>query len=80
MNKEIIQQEKISYIAIGYELIGVSYSNADRICKAKFNLIADDEQKYDYPELTLWEGDAYDLAGQWTDSDVDNRILELLNN
>jgi hypothetical protein len=80
MNKEIIQQEKISYIAIGYELIGVSYSNADRICKVKLNLIADDEQKYDYPELTLWEDDEYDAAGQWTDSDVDNRILELLNN
>lgn len=80
MNKEIIQQEKISYIAIGYELIGVSYSNADRICKVKLNLIADDEQKYDYPELTLWEDDEYDAAGQWTDSDVDGKILELLNN
>jgi hypothetical protein len=79
MNKEIIQQEKISYIAIGYELIGVSYSNIDRICKAKINLIAEDEQKYDHPELTLWEGDEYDAAGQWTDNDVINRIEYLLS-
>lgn len=79
MNKEIIQQEKISYIAIGYELVGVSYSNADKICKAKINLIAEDEQKYDYPELTLWEGDTYDTIGQWTDTDVDNRITEIFN-
>jgi hypothetical protein len=27
--------------------------------------------------IVLWEGDAYDAAGQWTDSDVTARILEL---
>lgn len=29
-------------------------------------------------ELVLWEGDAYDEIGQWTDTDVMNRIKELL--
>lgn len=32
-----------------------------------------------YHTLTLWEGDAYTAAGQWTDTDVNNRIIELLN-
>ena len=27
--------------------------------------------------ITLWEGDAYDAIGQWTDADVVNRINEL---
>lgn len=29
------------------------------------------------PPRVLWEGDAYDAIGQWTDSDVEARILEL---
>ena len=28
--------------------------------------------------LTLWSGEAYDLAGQWTDADVVARVTELL--
>lgn len=27
--------------------------------------------------IVLWEGEAYDNAGQWTDADVSARILEL---
>lgn len=29
--------------------------------------------------FVLWEGDAYDAAGQWTDQDVINKINELFN-
>ena len=29
--------------------------------------------------ITLWEGEAYDAIGQWTDADVINRIQELYN-
>ena len=29
--------------------------------------------------LVLWSGEAYDLAGQWTDADVVARVTELLN-
>ena len=29
--------------------------------------------------IVLWEGDAYDTIGQWTDQDVTNRILEIVN-
>lgn len=27
--------------------------------------------------IVLWKGDAYDAIGQWTDTDVTNRIKEL---
>lgn len=27
--------------------------------------------------VVLWEGEAYDAAGQWTDSDVEARLTEL---
>jgi hypothetical protein len=30
-------------------------------------------------QLVLWEGEAYDAIGQWTDTDVQARVLELLN-
>lgn len=29
--------------------------------------------------VVLWEGDAYDSIGQWTDSDVNTRLNELYN-
>lgn len=29
--------------------------------------------------IVLWEGDAYDAAGQWTDADVQKRLIELLS-
>ena len=27
--------------------------------------------------VVIWEGAAYDAAGQWTDSDVQARLIEL---
>ena len=31
-----------------------------------------------YPgKVTLWEGEAYDAIGQWTDADVANRLKEI---
>lgn len=27
--------------------------------------------------ITIWEGDDYDLIGQWTDDDVINRLKEM---
>jgi hypothetical protein len=29
--------------------------------------------------LTVWEGDAYDQIGQWTDTDLINAVTQLLN-
>jgi hypothetical protein len=28
-------------------------------------------------KIVLWEGDAYDAIGQWTDADVHNKLVEL---
>ncbi|HXU28672.1 MAG TPA: hypothetical protein VN698_15695 [Bacteroidia bacterium] len=30
-------------------------------------------------QLALWSGTDYNNIGQWTDADVNNRIIELLN-
>ena len=30
-------------------------------------------------QVVLWEGDAYDAIGQWTDANVQARLLELYN-
>jgi|LakMenE01Jun11ns_1017448.scaffolds.fasta_scaffold9580314_2 hypothetical protein len=30
-------------------------------------------------QIILWEGDNYTQIGQWTDQDVQNRIIEILN-
>lgn len=30
-------------------------------------------------KITLWEGDAYDAIGQWTDSDVQDRLIEMFS-
>jgi hypothetical protein len=30
--------------------------------------------------VVLWEGQAYDVIGQWTDQDVEDRIIELFSN
>jgi hypothetical protein len=29
--------------------------------------------------VVLWSGDAYDAIGQWTDTDVQNRLNEIYN-
>jgi len=29
--------------------------------------------------LILWQDETYDAIGQWTDTDVENRILEIIN-
>lgn len=31
-----------------------------------------------HKHIVLWEGDSYDAIGQWTDSDVENRVTELI--
>lgn len=33
---------------------------------------------HNYKVLILWEGDDYTAAGQWTDTDVINRVREIV--
>lgn len=79
MNKKIIQQQEISFIAIGFSTPITTDNPATKTVTAKFNLIADDGQQYDYPEMLLWNSDEYDSI-VWTNEDVVNRITELLTN
>ena len=30
--------------------------------------------------VVLWEGEAYDAIGQWTDENVKTRLIEIINN
>jgi DNA-binding beta-propeller fold protein YncE len=41
--------------------------------------LATDERGYPITkQLVLWEGEAYDAIGQWTDEQAEQRIIELL--
>ena len=84
MNKEIILQPEIKYVATGYTSPVVIDNPIDKTVSAKFNLISEDGQTYDYPTIIVWGGDAYDTCGisgdgQWTDADLRARLDELLN-
>lgn len=35
---------------------------------------------YNYKPFVLWEGNSYDDAGQWTDTDVINRVKQIITN
>lgn len=49
----------------------VTYSNMAKTCTVTFEPIG--------KKLVIWEGEAYTAAGQFTDEDVDKRILEVLD-
>ena len=49
----------------------VTYNNRAKTCTVTFEPIG--------KKLVIWEGDAYTAAGQFTDEDVDKRILEVLD-
>ena len=77
--KVIVLQPQISVTVVGYEEVGdVRYNNSQKYAKCTINLLLDDGQKQSYPEITLWEGAAYDAIGQWQDSDVTSRIEAIL--
>ena len=80
MNKKIILQPEISIIAIGYTKPITTDNPTEKIVKAKVNLIAEDGQQYDYPEIVLWSGNEYDAIGQWQDKDVNEKIVFILSN
>lgn len=80
MNIKIIIQPEISVIAIGYTAPTITDNPETKTITAKFNLIANNNQEYDYASLVLWKELEYDTVGQWTDENVKNRIIELLNN
>jgi hypothetical protein len=58
----IIIKDELDYV--------VTYDNAKRLA---FALI-----KQVNHQVTLWSGAAYDAAGEFTDTDVNNRLIEIL--
>jgi len=79
MNIKIIIQPEISVIAIGYTAPTITDNPVNKTITAKFNLIANNQQEYDYPLIVLWDELDYDKIGQWTDEVVAKKINEILN-
>lgn len=77
--KEIILQGKISYTAVDFTKPIVTDDPINKVVTAKLNMIADDGQQYDYPLITVWSGVDYDAAGQWTDSDLNTKLLQIFS-
>ena len=77
--KKIILQPEISYIAVGFTPAVVTDNPNNKTVVAKFNLIADDGQLFDYPVTTLWQDSTYDAIGIWTDIDVRQKIVQIIN-
>jgi hypothetical protein len=77
-SKKIILQQEFSVSIKGFEQVGdIRYNNELKYAYAKVNLITDSNEKFDYPEVLLWEGFTYDAIGQWQDSDVTKRLNEI---
>ena len=77
--KEIILQPKISYIAIDYTNPIITDDPINKIVTAKINMITADKQQFDYPLITIWSGADYDNAGQWTDDDLNKKLIQIIN-
>lgn len=70
INRQIILQEEIRTNEITVLRTIDDVINSHIYC---YILIGNTERM-----VTLWEGSDYGLAGQWTDTDVENRLNEIL--
>lgn len=76
--KSIVMQPEIRVNIIAFELSSATDNPIDKTVISNVNLIADDGQRYDRSGIIVWQGDAYDNAGQWTDTDLKNAIKVIL--
>ena len=77
--KTIVTQPEIKINVVGFEVTSVLDNPINKTVTANVNLITDTGEKYDRSGVIVWQGEAYDLAGQWTDSQLEERIAEVLN-
>jgi len=77
--KKIVLQPEISYMAVNFTPAIVTDNPNDKTVVAKFNLIADDGQLFDFPITLLWQDSTYDAIGIWNDWDVRQRIIQIIN-
>ncbi len=79
MNKKIILQKEVSINVVGFTTPTITDDRLNKKVTAKFNYKLENEQQQECEPIELWVGEAYDAIGQYTDSDVDQRITEILN-
>lgn len=78
LQKEIITQPEIKLNIVGFEVTSAYDDRLNKIVTANVNLIDTEGRKYDKSGIIVWYGEAYDLAGQWTDSDLEQALLTLI--
>lgn len=76
--KTIITQPQISINVVGFEVTGVYDNPINKSVTANINFITDTGAKFDRSGVVVWQGEGYDLAGQWTDEDLTNKLKEIL--
>jgi hypothetical protein len=77
--KSIVIQPEIKVNIIAFEIMSTTDNPGNKTVISNVNLIAADGQKYDKSGIIVWQGQAYDDAGQWTDTDLKNAIKTILN-
>lgn len=76
--KTIVTQPEIKINVVGFEVTSVLDNPISKTVTANVNLITDTGERFDRSGVIVWHGEAYDLAGQWTDTDLQNKLLEIL--
>lgn len=70
MPKEIVVLPERRKTITKVEIIEVTDNSISRIVSAKTN---------EFGTIILWKGEEYDAIGQWTDTDVINKIKTIYN-
>ena len=76
--KTIVTQPEIKINVVGFEVTSVVDNPIAKTVIANVNLITDTGEKFDNSGVVVWQGEGYDLAGQWTDEDLTNKLKEIL--
>ena len=76
--KTIVTQPEIKINVVGFEVTSVLDNPISKTVIANVNLITNTGEKHDRSGVIVWQGEAYDLAGQWTDTDLHNKLVEIL--
>lgn len=73
INPPIVTQTSL----VTFNILDATDYPIDRRVFARVQVITDANQA-NVVDLTLWDGDAYDAIGDWTQADAETRVLELL--
>jgi len=67
--KEVTVVQEVKKIVSAITVFEITDSQESKVVRAN---------TLELGSLVLWQGSTYDSIGQWTDTDVHNRILELI--